>query len=87
MKKMLAIKNDCKFMGMWQLWTASSVIGCRIRSVCPMRGSEAFRIDFNRIVVPINELSRHKQSLSIMWTPIVENGQIIHFVALLESLN
>ena len=50
-----------------------------------MRGSESFRCDFNRIVVPIDELSRCMKPLNIMWTPMVANGRIIHFVPLLES--
>ena len=68
---------------MWQIWSASSVIGRNIRSVFPMRGGEAFRSDFNRIVVPIHELNREKHPLNIMWTPVVENGSIIHFGPLL----
>ena len=82
-KEMLAIKNKSEFMGMWQIWSASTVIGRSIRSVFPMRGSESFRSNFNRIVVPIDELNRDKPPLNIMWTPVVENGSIIHFVPLL----
>lgn len=82
-KEMLAIKNQSEFMGMWQIWSASTAIGRKIRSVFPMRGSEAFRSDLHRIIVPIDKLNREKPHLNIMWTPVVENGSIIHFVLLL----
>ena len=81
-KEMLAIKNKSEFMGMWQIWVASTVVGRKIRSGFPMRGSEAFRSDFNRTVVPIDEMNKDKTPLNIMWTPVVENGSIIHFVPL-----
>ena len=47
--EMLAMCKPGKYMGMWQIWAASNVLGRPIRSVFPMRGSAAFHSDFNRL--------------------------------------
>ena len=81
----MQLKDDGNFMGMWQLWAASNVIGRPIRSVFPHRGSHAFRSDFNRLCVPLKHRCRNCVLLNIMWTPMRVNGGIIHFVPLLRK--
>ena len=48
------------------------------------RGSQQFRSDFNRLVVPYDVRKRKWSPLNIMWTPMSLNGQIVHFGPLLE---
>lgn len=72
-------------MGMWQMWAACNVIGRPICSVFPERGSNKFRPNFHRMLVPIDVSMRRKQPLNIMWTPVVPNGNINHFVPLLRK--
>ena len=83
--EMVQLKNDGNFMGMWQLWATSNVIGRPIRSVFPHRGSKAFRSDFNQLCVPLKHRCRNCVPLNIMWTLMRVNGDIIHFVPLLRK--
>ena len=34
-KEILTLKNDGAFMGMWQLWTLTNILGRPIRSIFP----------------------------------------------------
>ena len=83
--EMLALRWPGTFMGMWQVWAASSVISRPIRSVFPERGREIFRGNFNRRVVPIDITKRRRDALNIMWTPCVPHGEVQHFVPLLRK--
>ena len=83
--KIMVIWNDGHFMGMWQLWVTSNIIGWPVRTVFPCQGSFTFRSDFNRMLYP-QDRSLHKlQPLVIMWTPVTVNGEIDHFVPLLKK--
>ena len=81
-KELLSVKSEGSFMGMWQLWEACNILQRPIMSVFPKRGSKSFCADFNRMLVPIDERFCNRECLYIMWTPIMPNGQIIHFVPL-----
>ena len=50
----LDLRKEGSYTGMWQIWQACNVIGRPIRSVFPMRGSKAFRSDFNRLCIPMD---------------------------------
>ena len=83
--KIMDIWNDGHFMGMWQLWVTSNIIGWPVRTVFPCQGSFTFRSDFNRMLYP-QDRSLHKlQPLVIMWTSVTVNGEIDHFVPLLKK--
>ena len=56
-------------------------------SVFLERGSKSFCSDFNRMLVPINERFCNRECLYIMWTPVMANGQIIHFIPLIKKIN
>ena len=84
-KEMFEICKEGTYMGMWQLWAASNIIGRPIQSIFPERGSKQFRCDFNRLVVPHDTRKRNWPPLNIIWTPVSLNGQIIHFVPLLQK--
>ena len=86
-REVVTLKNDGAFMGMWQLWAVSNLIGRPIKSVFPSHGSTAFRADFNRLIMPINTSLQKKKPLHIMWTPMHPHGDIIHFVPLLKKQN
>ena len=83
--EMLAMCRPREYMGMWQIWAATNVLGRPVRSVFPMCGSAAFRSDFNRLCIPFNTQVRKKEPVVIMWTPTVHNGKIHHFVLLLKK--
>ena len=82
--EMLAMCKPRSYMGMWQIWAASNVLGRPVCSVFPMRGSAAFHSDFNRLCVPFGTQLRKRQPVIVMWTPTVLNGRIHHFVPLLK---
>ena len=45
--EIMDIWKDGNFMGMWQLWTMSNLIGWPVRTVFPYQGSVRFRSNFN----------------------------------------
>ena len=83
-QEMLEMSRSNTYMGMWQIWQATNVLGRPIQSIFPDRGSQAFRSDFNQLCVPYNQRLRNKEPYYIMWTPTVQNGKIQHFVPLLK---
>ena len=83
--EMLAMCKPREYMGMWQIWAASNVLGRPVCRVFPMHGSPAFHSDFNRLCVPFNAQLRKREPVVIMWTPTVLNGRIHHFVPLLKK--
>ena len=83
--EMLAMCRPREYIGMWQIWAATKVLGRPVHSVFPMHGSAAFHSDFNRLCVPFNTQVRKKEHVVIMWTPTVHNGRIHHFVPLLKN--
>ena len=83
--EMLAMCKPHEYMSMWQIWAATNVLARPVRSVFPMRGSDAFHADFNRLCVPYSSQFRRKETVIIMWTPTVINGRIHHFVPLLKK--
>ena len=84
-QEMVEMSQTNTYMGMWQIWQATNVLGRPIKSIFPDRGSQAFRADFNRLCVPYNQRLRNKEPFYIMWTPTVQNGKIQHFVPLLKK--
>ena len=46
-KEIVTLKNDAAFMGMWQLWALTNILGRPIRSIFPHHGSTEFCADFN----------------------------------------
>ena len=82
--EMLAMCKPCEYMGMWQIWAATNVLGRPVHSVFPMHGSPAFCSDFNRLCVPFKTQFRKRESVVVMRTPTVLNGRIHHFVPLLK---
>ena len=46
-KEIVTLKNDGAFMGMWQLWALTNILGRPIRSIFPHCGSTEFHADFN----------------------------------------
>ena len=84
-KELLSVKTEGSFMGMWQLWTTSNILQRPIMSVFFQRGSKSFCLDFNRILIPIDERFCSRERLYIMWTPVTPNGEIIHFVPLFKK--
>ena len=46
-KEIVTLKNDGAFMGMWQLWALTNILGRPIRSIFPHCGSTEFCADFN----------------------------------------
>ena len=77
-------RNGC-YMGIWQLFAAANILGHPVRSVFPLRGSETFRRDFNRICLPLDGRQKKTKPITIMWTPTVNNGPVYHFVPLLQQ--
>ena len=73
------------FMGMWQLWVTSNIIGWPVRTVFPHQGSFTFRSDFNRMEYPQHRSLHKLQPLVIMWTPVTLYGKIDHFIPLLKK--
>ena len=53
-RDILDLRKEGSYTGMWQIWQACNVIGRPIRRVFPMRGSKAFRSDFNRLCIPMD---------------------------------
>ena len=83
--EMLEMCKNGSHMGMWQIWAATNVLGRPIMSIFPNRGSTVFRSDFNRLCLPHELSARKKQPYHIMWTPVVNQGRIEHFVPLLKK--
>ena len=83
--EMMAIQKDGHFMGMWQLWVTSNIIGRPVRTVFPHQGSIRLRSDFNRMLYPQDVNLRNLQPLDIMWTPVTYTGEIDHFIPLLKK--
>ena len=83
-EEMVEMLQSNTYMGMWQIWQSTNVLGRPIKSIFPDHGSPAFRSDFNRLCVPYNAWLRNKEPYYIMWTPTVSNGKIQHFVPLLK---
>ena len=83
--EMLAMCKPREYMGMWQIWASTNVLARPVKSVFPMRGSDAFQSDFNRLCVPYSTQFRRKEPVIIMWTSTVMNGRIHHFVPLLKK--
>ena len=83
-QEMFEMSQSNTYMGMWQIWQATNVLGRPIKSIFPDRGSQAFRSDFNWLCVPYNQWLRNKEPYYNMWTPTVQNGKIQHFVPLLK---
>ena len=83
-KELFAIRKPGEYMSMWQLFQAANCINRPIRVFFPRRGSDDFRADFNRMVKPWDPRYRNREPLVIMWTPTVEDGEVNHFVPLLE---
>ena len=83
--KNMDIQKDGHFMGMWQLWATSNIIGLPVRTVFPYQGSVRFRSDFNRMLYPQDANLRNLQPLVIMWTPVTFTGEIDHFIPLLKK--
>ena len=54
------------FMGMWQLFALSSVLGCPLVSVYPPRGDRAAVKDMNRLILP--RIRRDQEPRFIMWS-------------------
>ena len=83
--EIMGITRNGSYMGIWQLFAAANVIGHPIRSVFPLRGSESFRRDFNRMCLPADGRQKKSKPITLMWTPTVENGPVHHFVPLLPQ--
>lgn len=83
--EVLAMRLNHTYMGLWQMWAASNVLGRPLQTVFPDRGSAKFRPNYHRLLVPIDVSNRKKEPLHIMWTPVVPNGEICHFVPLLKK--
>ena len=83
-KEIITLKNNGAFMGMWQLWALTNILGRPVRSIFLHCGGTEFRADFNQLLVPLNASLRKKSPLHIMWTPMYPHGDIIHFVPFLE---
>ena len=81
-REIMSLTKERSYMGIWQLFAGANVLGHPLRSVFPLRGSDAFRRDFNHICYPIDGRQKRKHPITIMWTPTVENGPVHHFVPL-----
>ena len=84
-REIMSLTKERSYMGIWQLFAGANVLGHPLRSVFPLRGSDAFRRDFNHICYPIDGRQKRKRPITIMWTPTVENGPVHHFVPLLSK--
>ena len=81
-KEVMGITKNGSYMGIWQLFAATNVLGHPVRSVFPLRGSEVFRRDFNRMCFPLDGRHKRTKPITVMWTPTVEHGHVHHFVPL-----
>ena len=81
-KEVMGITKSGSYMGIWQLFAATNVLGHPVRSVFPLRGSEVFRRDFNRMCFPLDGRHKRTKPITVMWTPTVEHGPVHHFVPL-----
>ena len=84
-QEIMGLTRNGSYMGIWQLFAAANVLGHPVRSVFPLRGSESFRRDFNRMCLPADGRQKKTKSITLMWTPTVENGPVHHFVPLLPQ--
>ena len=74
------------YLGIWQIFALSSVLGRPLLSVYPERGNPNVRSDLNRTIIPREE--KYSEPAAIMWTStrddMVERNWIPnHFVPLL----
>ena len=83
----LDLRKERSYIGMWQMWQCSNIIGRPLRSVFPMQGSYAFQSDFDRLCPPpIDVRKQHKVPLNIMWTPVRVDSDVVHFVPLMRKI-
>ena len=52
-REVMAIRSMSTYMGLWQVYAASDVLGCPILSVYPDKGSDQTRRYMNHLVVPV----------------------------------
>ena len=82
--EVLDIAKDNTYMGIWQVFQATNVIGHSIRSIYPENANCNIRLDLNRTVYSFNGMQNPSEVLNIMWTPTqVANTRQCHFVPLL----
>lgn len=84
----LDIVQNGAFMGIWQLFALSSVLGCRIRCVYPDVGPGVPRIVLNRVIHP--RVTLLEKEIAIMWTSTRHSETSLwwepnHFVPLVQE--
>ena len=67
-------------MGMWNIFQCANVLGRPLKMAFPLRGSDAFRQDFNCTIYTLQVAQRSKEPLTLMWTPMHVGGEVNHFV-------
>ena len=67
-KEILAITKPGSYMGLWQIFAASSVLGCPIFSIYPQLGNPIVRSHIHRLIQPRVPRSDSEIPVYIMWT-------------------
>ena len=64
------LTRNGSYMGIWLLFAATNILGHPIRSLFPLRGSESFRKDFNRMCLPADgwQQKSKNQSRRCKWS-------------------
>ena len=84
-QKVMDIRQDCAFMGIWQIFQAANILKGPIQSVFPNIRNKNVIKDLNRTVYFIDRAHNSKRATKIMWTPMqVKNSRPCHFVPLLK---
>ncbi|XP_060601076.1 vertnin-like [Ruditapes philippinarum] len=76
-KEVLSLTQNKSFMGIWQMFALSSVLGAPIKSVYPNKGNPKVREDLNRLILP-RSAAKFKQ-IYILWTNTRDDIPAVHW--------
>ena len=77
-KEVNDILKPGSYMGIWQLFALSSVLGCALFSIYPKKGSPAVQKDLCRVILPRN--CRNDATYYIMWSSCRRDMTVEHWI-------